>query len=133
MTVVQEWGDAVAQPNHKGSSYNELMVGQKILKEVETSEIERPRGYIVSFHYNGQVEHHHFGRSHPMKPWRLVLTKQLILAYGLQYAMDLYHTREATKQELADFHNQEYLDFLEKCVRVLFLLESRHCFASDKS
>lgn len=122
MTVVQEWGGAIPRQGQNGSSYDTLSIGQKVLNEVEENGIERPKGHVVSFHYNPQVEHHHFGRSHPMKPWRLVLTKQLILAYGLQYTMDLYHTREATKQELADFHNQDYLDFLEKCVRILACL-----------
>lgn len=47
-----------------------------------------------------------------MKPWRLHLTKQLILSYGLHYAMDCYETRPAAKYELAEFHTPEYLEFL---------------------
>ena len=78
------------------------------------SGIERPRGYRVSFHYNPHVEEHHFGRSHPMKPWRLQLTKQLIMAYGLNYAMETYLTPPATKPEMVRFHKPEYVDFLEK-------------------
>ena len=119
MTVVQEWPGAGPILGLNGSSYDTLSIDQKVVGEAEENGIERPKGHVISFHYNSQVEHHHFGRSHPMKPWRLVLTKQLIFSYGLQYAMDCYHPREATKQELADFHNQEYLDFLEKCVRFL--------------
>ena len=73
-----------------------------------------PQGYTVSFHYNASVEHHHFGGGHPMKPWRLMLTKELILAYGLEYTMDLYESRPATLNELALFHDRDYLDFLRK-------------------
>lgn len=49
-----------------------------------------------------------------MKPWRLHLTKQLVLSYGLQHAMDCYETRPALKSELARFHKDEYLDFLQQ-------------------
>ena len=75
--------------------------------------IERPRSHTVSFHYNAAVEQHHFGRSHPMKPWRLQLTKQLILSYGLQHAMECHETRRATREEMAEFHREDYLEFLE--------------------
>ncbi len=111
--VVQDWAPS-ATPKVTDLGIASATIEQKILREVEDNGIERPKGYNVSFHYNSDVEQHHFGRSHPMKPWRLVLTKQLILAYGLQYAMDSYQTREATKQELADFHKEDYLDFLAK-------------------
>jgi histone deacetylase HOS2 len=83
-----------------------------IQQEVDNNGIERPQGYNVSFHYNPRVEAHHFGSKHPMKPWRLTLTKQLTLSYGLQYAMDLFESRMATKREMAAFHSEEYLDFL---------------------
>ena len=51
-----------------------------------------------------------------MKPWRLHLTKQLVLSYGLHYAMDCYETRAASKEELSQFHAEDYLDFLEAIV-----------------
>ncbi|KAI9707972.1 MAG: histone deacetylase [Bogoriella megaspora] len=85
----------------------------KVLAQVDLNNIEKPRGHKVTFHYNDNVESHHFGRHHPMKPWRLTLTKQLILSYGLQYAMDCHQTRAATKEELALFHKDDYLDFLQ--------------------
>ncbi|KAF2496922.1 histone deacetylase 3 [Lophium mytilinum] len=84
-----------------------------IQKEADEYGIEKPKGYKVSFHYNAEVEYHHFGSSHPMKPWRLTLAKQLILAYGLEYAMDLYQPRPATFDELAIFHDRQYLGFLQ--------------------
>ncbi|KAJ4299788.1 histone deacetylase [Kalmusia sp. IMI 367209] len=83
-----------------------------IQREAEEYGLEKPQGYSVSFHYNPHVEYHHFGSSHPMKPWRLTLTKQLVLAYGLEYTMELYEPRPATFDELAIFHDREYLSFL---------------------
>ena len=75
--------------------------------------IERPRSHVVSYHYNSAVEKHHFGRSHPMKPWRLHLTKQLVMGYGLHYAMDCFATQSALREEMAEFHKEDYLEFLE--------------------
>jgi histone deacetylase HOS2 len=87
-----------------------------IQREAEEYGMEKPQGYSVSFHYNPHVEYHHFGSSHPMKPWRLTLTKQLVLSYGLEYCMELYEPRPATFEELAIFHDREYLSFLNKYV-----------------
>ena len=111
-TVVEEWSAPV-----DGSSSSAILgIEEKIRRQALENGIHRPRGHNVSFHYNADVEQHHFGRSHPMKPWRLVLTKQLVLSYGLQYAMDVYRTREASKEELAEFHTEDYLDFLAQSV-----------------
>ncbi|KAF3035545.1 histone deacetylase [Didymella heteroderae] len=85
-----------------------------IAREAEEYGLEKPQGYNVSFHYNPHVEYHHFGSSHPMKPWRLTLTKQLVLSYGLEYTMDLYEPRPANFNELAIFHDREYLSYLSE-------------------
>jgi len=82
--------------------------------EAVANGIERPKGHTVSFHYNARVEGHHFGSKHPMKPWRLTLTKQLVLSYGLQYAMDMFESRMASQDEIAAFHSQDYLEFLKR-------------------
>ena len=74
--------------------------------------ITRPKGYRVSNHYNPEMEKHHFGPTHPMKPWRLTLAKSLITAFGMPVAMDNYHARAATYDELRQFHAEDYLDYL---------------------
>ncbi|KAH8693768.1 histone deacetylase HosA [Talaromyces proteolyticus] len=89
---------------------------QKTTHERQNNGITRPQGYKVSWHANPAVEAHHFGQSHPMKPWRLTLTKQLVLAYGMHHAMDLYLSRAATFEEMADFHKEDYLDFLRQVI-----------------
>ena len=114
-TIVKEWADTTAVVplddwRHLTPTQREYLVE----READKNGIQRPQGYTVSFHYNARVEAHHFGSNHPMKPWRLTLTKQLVLSYGLQYAMDLFESRMATKKELAAFHSEEYLNFLEK-------------------
>ncbi|KAI0600876.1 histone deacetylase phd1 [Biscogniauxia sp. FL1348] len=74
--------------------------------------ITKPKGTKVSFHYNPDMERHHFGQTHPMKPWRLTLTKSLVSAYGMNFAMDNYSVRAATFEELTAFHTQDYVNFL---------------------
>lgn len=122
-SIVQEWGPDRPQENdHMGvevwRTLTEAQQQALIEKEVDANQIEKPVGYKVSFHYNSRVESHHFGHKHPMKPWRLTLTKQLVLSYGLHYAMDLFESRKATKDELAEFHTREYLDFLAESVQM---------------
>jgi histone deacetylase HOS2 len=77
-------------------------------------QIHRPKGYTVSYHHNPEVESHHFGQSHPMKPWRLTLTNQLVLGYGMDAGMDVFISRAATKGEMAEFHSDDYLNFLQR-------------------
>ena len=51
-----------------------------------------------------------------MKPWRLTLTKHLIMGYGLQYAMDNYEALPASRETVEAFHDPEYVEFLSKSV-----------------
>ncbi|CRG88082.1 hypothetical protein PISL3812_05109 [Talaromyces islandicus] len=108
--IVQEYD---AQPAARNVTFS---VDQKTTTQRQNNGIARPQGYTVSWHANPAVEAHHFGQSHPMKPWRLTLTKQLVLAYGMHHAMDLYLSRAATFEEMADFHKEDYLEFLRQVI-----------------
>lgn len=121
-SIVQEWLSPNDTFQEDFSVFKTLSDEEKqaiIRREAEQHGMEKPQGYNVSFHYNPHVEYHHFGSSHPMKPWRLTLTKQLVLAYGLEYTMDLYEPRPATIDELEVFHDREYLSFLSQYVNAL--------------
>lgn len=83
-----------------------------IRKSIVDNGIEKPKGHTVSWHQNPHMEKHHFGRAHPMKPWRLTLTRGLIMSYGLHFAMDTYMSRKATDKELMEFHTEDYIDYL---------------------
>lgn len=89
-------------------------LSRKIMQQVEDNGITRPTGYNVSYHYNSAVEDMHFGRTHPMKPWRLTLAKHLILGYGLQYAMSTHEAIPAGKDQVCAFHDPDYVDFLSE-------------------
>ena len=117
--IVQPWMSPEPQrdPQHTWKTdWKYMTLDEKIAaieKEADENDITRPQGYTVSFHYNSKIEGHHFGRQHPMKPWRLTLTKQLVIGYGLQYAMDVYDSLPATTTEMQEFHSGDYLDFLK--------------------
>jgi histone deacetylase HOS2 len=115
--IVEEYLSPNESFNEDYSVFKHLSDAEKqdiIRREAEEHGMEKPKGYTVSFHYNPHVEYHHFGSSHPMKPWRLTLTKQLVVAYGLEYTMDLYEPRPATFDEVAIFHDREYTSFLNQ-------------------
>lgn len=87
-------------------------LNRKIMQNVEEHGITKPQGHKVSFHYNSRVEDMHFGKTHPMKPWRLTLTKHLVLGYGLHFAMDTYEAVPAGPDQVRAFHDPDYVDFL---------------------
>lgn len=68
----------------------------------------------VSYFYQGDVGLHYYGPGHPMKPHRLRMTHQLILAYGLYRKMEVYKPKMSTNQQMQKFHSEDYVDFLSK-------------------
>lgn len=49
-----------------------------------------------------------------MKAYRLTLTNELVLGYGLQKHMQVHSPRRATKEEIAKFHSNDYVEYLAK-------------------
>ncbi|KAK3192825.1 histone deacetylase [Lecanicillium sp. MT-2017a] len=107
-SVVEEYGS----PLGHSSEMDNAKFYNKCKRMAEEYGITRPKGYNISYHCNPDMEKHHFGMTHPMKPWRLTLSKSLIYSYGMSFAMDNYTSRAATYEELASFHSTDYLDFL---------------------
>ncbi len=68
----------------------------------------------VSYHYNPNVGEFHYGVKHPMKPFRLMLTDHLVIGYKLYEKMDVYIPKPASRDELLNFHSEDYVDFLQK-------------------
>ncbi|KAK6081790.1 histone deacetylase phd1 [Seiridium cupressi] len=106
--VVEEFFKPLDRPSElENAAYR-----NKAKRTMQELGITTPKGYDVSFHYNPDMEKHHFGQTHPMKPWRLTLTKSLVTAYGMHYTMKNYTARAATYDELTSFHTSDYVDFL---------------------
>lgn len=51
-----------------------------------------------------------------MKPFRLTLTNNLVVGYGLHKNMEMFDPRPASKEELEAFHDEDYVDFLSRFV-----------------
>ncbi|KAJ3061444.1 histone deacetylase, partial [Quaeritorhiza haematococci] len=68
----------------------------------------------ISYFYNQEVSKFHFGEGHPMKPPRLALTHDLVVNYGLHKRMSVYSPRRATDEEIAEFHAEDYVEFLKR-------------------
>jgi histone deacetylase 1/2 len=66
----------------------------------------------TSYFYNPDFGGYYYGYSHPMKPSRITLTHELILAYDLHKSLDIFCPRDCTPSELAAFHSEDYLHFL---------------------
>jgi acetoin utilization deacetylase AcuC-like enzyme len=50
-----------------------------------------------------------------MKPHRLALTNALVMGYGLDKQIHhIYNPRPATPEELQDYHDSDYIDFLSR-------------------
>jgi len=49
-----------------------------------------------------------------MRPQRLELTNQLVLGYGLHDRMTMHSPRRATEEELTEFHDADYIDFIRR-------------------
>lgn len=66
----------------------------------------------VTYYFPKGVGEYHYGMLHPMKPARLTLTNRLVLGYGLHEHMECYTPHAATREDLEEFHDSEYIDFL---------------------
>lgn len=51
----------------------------------------------------------YFGPKHPMKPFRVQLTNDLIVKYNLYEAMKVYRPHHATDSDMEKFHSFEYI------------------------
>ena len=101
--VVKAWSSATF--NHgKNSGYEYFEEGNEDLR--------------ISYHYSEKVSEFHFGQTHPMKPFRLALTNNLVMGYGLHNIMDVYRPRSATQAELAEYHTEEFIDFIQRVTPV---------------
>ena len=68
----------------------------------------------VSYFYNSDVGLFYYGPGHPMKPHRLRMTHQLLLAYGLYRKMEVYRPKLCTDIQMQRFHSEDYIEFLKK-------------------
>ena len=80
----------------------------------------------VAYFYDADVGNYAYGAGHAMKPHRIRMTHSLIMNYGLYNKMEIYRAKPATKQEMCQFHTDEYIDFLSRVT-----LDNVHQFAKE--
>mmetsp|Transcript_46150 Transcript_46150/g.147659 ORF Transcript_46150/g.147659 Transcript_46150/m.147659 type:complete len:429 (+) Transcript_46150:39-1325(+) len=68
----------------------------------------------ISYFYDSDVGSVYYGPNHPMKPHRLCMTHNLVLNYGLYKKFEVFRPRRAYPVELAQFHSEDYVDFLNR-------------------
>jgi len=68
----------------------------------------------VTYFYDHDWCRYYYGAGHPMKPWRLRLTHELIVGYGMFRKMDVWKPRPITVEDVCQFHDSDYIDFLQR-------------------
>ncbi|TYJ53533.1 hypothetical protein B9479_005802 [Cryptococcus floricola] len=85
-----------------------------IVPETEEGHVRSHSNPTVAYYHPKNVGNYHYGERHPMRPHRLELTNQLVLSYGLHEKMSYHAPRAATEEELLDFHEADYVEFLKR-------------------
>jgi len=68
----------------------------------------------VAYYYDSEVGNYYYGMGHPMKPHRIRMTHDLIVAFELYKMMEVYEPYRLTQSDMAQFHTDDYLNFLKK-------------------
>ncbi|KAF8382871.1 hypothetical protein PRIPAC_72013 [Pristionchus pacificus] len=68
----------------------------------------------VTYYYNADIANCYYGEGHVMKPHRIRMAHQLIMGYGLYQHLQVYRPWPASAEEMARFHTNEYVDFLQR-------------------
>ena len=68
----------------------------------------------ICYYYDEEVGRNYYGPNHPMKPHRLCMTHNLVLAYDLHKHLQIFRPRASTNEEFTQFHSEDYVSFLSK-------------------
>lgn len=70
----------------------------------------------VCYLYNEDITKYEFSKEHPMKTRRIKMVHSLINNYDLTPHLKMYHSKEATSEEMSSFHHPHYIKYLETWV-----------------
>lgn len=88
-----------------------MLYEDKPFDEIKVNPQDKKR---VAYFYDNDVGNYSYGSAHPMKPHRIRMAHSLIMNYGLYKSMEIYRAKPATRQEMTQFHTDEYVDFLAR-------------------
>ena len=81
---------------------------------------------VISECTYGDVGSVYFGPYHPMKPHRLCMTHHLLFSYELHKKMEIYRPHKSYPVELAQFHSEDYVEFLHRIIP-----DTQHMFTKE--
>jgi histone deacetylase 1/2 len=70
----------------------------------------------VCYLYNEDITKYEFSKEHPMKTKRMKMVHSLINNYSLSSQLRMFHSKEASSEELSAFHHPLYIKYLESWV-----------------
>ncbi|KAK0659321.1 Histone deacetylase RPD3 [Lasiodiplodia hormozganensis] len=68
----------------------------------------------VAYMYDPDIGCYDYEPGHCMKPFRIRMTHDLVMSYGLYRQMEVYRAKPATALEMTQFHTDEYIEFLQR-------------------
>lgn len=74
---------------------------------------EVKRNDRIVYFYDEDVGNYFYASNHPMKPHRVRMTHNLVLAYDLYPKMRVVRPTRASASDMARFHTDEYIQFLQ--------------------
>ena len=66
----------------------------------------------IAYFYEPEVGYFYLSPHHPMKPYRILMTHELVLNYGINNYLTMYKPHHATRMQLERFHDKDYLDLI---------------------
>lgn len=66
-----------------------------------------------AYYYDPDVGNFYYAQGHPMKPHRMRMTHNLLVAYGMVDKMDVLLPPRASERDMTRFHADEYISFLK--------------------
>ncbi|CAL5222017.1 g4307 [Coccomyxa viridis] len=66
----------------------------------------------VGYFYDEELTNHNYGGGNPMRPHRVRLTHSLVENYNLNQRMLVHRPEARSKEQIENFHCDEYVDFL---------------------
>ncbi len=73
---------------------------------------------VVSYFYDEDLGNFQYGVGHPMKPFRVKMTDEMIKAYGMDEKMKRMHVEQdfIDNVDFTVFHSDDYVDVLKNLV-----------------
>lgn len=83
---------------------------------------------VVAYFYDDELGNFYYGPQHPMKPHRIRMAHNLVLAYGLYKKLEIYRPTLMSEDQMTKFHADDYIHFLQTVTP-----DNQQCFTQELS